>query len=87
MHLCFNKLPARATISSSIIMESFPACFSCSNSFIVLHSSLEFLSENIVEIPELVISGDLGKYIGDISLLLSQTFCLIFCFLFSNHTN
>ena len=41
-----NNLSTIATVSSSIISEFFPACFSCSNK--LLHSSLASEDENIV---------------------------------------
>ena len=39
MHSYSNSLSTIATISSLIMSELFPACFSCSNKFNLLHSS------------------------------------------------
>ena len=43
-----KNLSTIATVSSSIISEIFPASFSCSNKFNLLHSSLGSEDENIV---------------------------------------
>ena len=43
-----KNLSTIATVSSSIISEFFPASFSCSNKFNLLHSSLGLEDENIV---------------------------------------
>ena len=43
-----NNLSTIATVSSSIISEFFPACFSCSNKLNLLHSSLGSEDVNIV---------------------------------------
>ena len=56
MHLFSNNLSTLAiiaTISSLIISELFPACFSCNNNFNLLHNSLGSVDKNIVfETPE-----------------------------------
>ena len=48
-----NNLSNITTISSLIISELFPACFSCNNNFHIPHNSLGSDDRNIVfEIPE-----------------------------------
>ena len=52
MHLYSNNLSTIATISSLIMSELFPACFSCNNHF-NLHDSSGSDDKNIVfETPE-----------------------------------
>ena len=65
MHLFSNNLSTIATISSLIMLELFPACFSCSNNFDVSHSSLGSDGKTFVEIPEATIAGDLSNFISD----------------------
>ena len=48
MHLCSNNLTAIATISSSIILELFPARLPCSNHFNLSQSSLGSDDKNLV---------------------------------------
>ena len=89
-----NNLSFIATISSLIISELFPACFSCSNSFNLLQSSSGSDDKNIVfETPEAEIlkPGDLSNFIRvrsrvdfylqllDQSSFLLQNRTLIFC--------
>ena len=46
-------------ISSLIILELFPACFSCKNKIKLSQSSLGLVDRNIVfETPEAMIAGD-----------------------------
>ena len=53
MHLYSNNLSTIATISSLIISELFPACFSCNKIFNLSHNSLASDDRNIVfETPE-----------------------------------
>ena len=53
MHLYSNNLSTMATISSLIISEIFPACFSCNNNFNLLHNSSRSYDKNILfETPE-----------------------------------
>ena len=70
MHLLFNSLSAIATISSLIILEFFPACFSCSNNFYPSQSSLRLDDKNFVfdslRKPAIVAS-DLSSFIKDLS--------------------
>ena len=48
-----NNLSIIATISSLIMLELFPAYFSCNNNFILFHNSLGSVDRNIVfETPE-----------------------------------
>ena len=48
IHLYSNNLSSIATISSLIISEFFPACFSCNNNFNLLQSSSGSDDKNIV---------------------------------------
>ena len=48
MNLFSNNLSAIAIISSSIILELFPACFCPSNNFNLSQSSLESHYKNLV---------------------------------------
>ena len=77
IHLYSNNLSTIATISSLIISELLPACFSCNNIFNLSQSSLGSDSKNIVEIPEAMTAGDLSNFLGDLSLSLFRPFCLI----------
>ena len=52
MHLYSDNLSNIATISSLILSELFPACFSCSNSFNISQSSSgSDTKNNVSEIP------------------------------------
>ena len=65
-----KNLSTIATISSLIISELFPACFSSNNNFNLSHSSLASDDKNIVlETPEAepINYGDLSNYIGVLS--------------------
>ena len=86
IHLYSKFLLTIAIFSLLIKSELFPACFSCSNNFILLHSSLGSDGKNIVfQIPEAMIAGDLGNLIIDLSRSLLGPFCLISNFIsFSN---
>ena len=64
-----NNLSAIATISSSIILEILPACFSCDNDFNLSHNSLGSDGKIIVEVPEAMIAGDLSNFISVRSLV------------------
>ena len=56
MHLYSKNLSIITTISSLIILELLPACFSCSINFNLSHNSLGSDDENIVfEKPEAII--------------------------------
>ena len=68
MNLYSNNLPVLEIISPSIIMELFPACFSCINNIHI--SSLRFSGKTFVEIPEATIAGDLSNLIRKLSLRL-----------------
>ena len=73
MHLFSNSSSTIATISSLLILELFPACFSCSNNFNRSHNSLGSYGKNIVfEIPEaeIITPGDLSNLISILSLVL-----------------
>ena len=65
MHLCSNSLSILATISPLIMIELFPACFSCNNKFILSDKSLGSDGTNNVEIPEAKIAGGLSNLIRD----------------------
>ena len=77
MHLCSINFAAIAMISSSIIFELLPACFSCSNIFDLLQSSLGSDDKNFVKRPETLIVVELSKFIRNLSLLLFRHFCSI----------
>ena len=67
MHLFPNSLSTIAIISSLFILELLQACFSCSNNFNLLHSSLE--SDDITtvfEAPEVetIRPGYLGEVVS-----------------------
>ena len=70
MHLYCNNLSTIATISSSIIIEFFPACFSRSNKFFLYQNSFGLDDRIIVfETPEAetIKSVDLSNFIGVLS--------------------
>ena len=75
MHLYSNNLSTIGPISSLIILEIFPACFSCSNNFNLSQSSLGSHDKNFVEIPEAMIAGQLSSFVGGLSLILGRPFC------------
>ena len=59
MHLYSNNLSIIATISSLIILELLPACFSCNNYFNLSQSSLGSDDKNnVFETPEAMIAGE-----------------------------
>ena len=81
-HLYSNNLSTIATISSLIISELFPACFSCNNNFYLSQSSLASDDKNIVfETPEAIIAGDFNSLIKDLSRSLLFPFSLILKFI------
>ena len=82
MHLHSNKLSAIATISSSLLLQLFTACFFCQNNFNLSQGLLGSDDKIIVEFPEAIIAGELSNPIGDLSLLYSRPFCLILNFKF-----
>ena len=70
MHLYSNNLSTIAMISSLIISELFPACFSCNNNFNLSHNSSGSDDKNIVfETPEAetIKPGDLFNFIRVLS--------------------
>ena len=70
MHLYSNKLSTLATISSSNMSESFPACISCSNNFNLSQSSSNSDDKNIVfQVleAETIQPGELNNFIGVLS--------------------
>ena len=69
MHLYSDNLSTIANISSLIMSEFFPACFSCSNNFNLLRGSLGSDGKNIGEIPETLIAADLSYFIRVLSLV------------------
>ena len=77
IHLYSNNLSTIAMISSLIILELFPACFSCNNNFNLSQSSLGSEDRNIVfGTPEPIITGDLSHFIRVLSRvdLLAKAF-------------
>ena len=70
MHLYSNNISTIATTSSLIILELFPACFSCNNNFNLSQSSIGSDDQNIVfETPEAetIKPGDLSNFIRVLS--------------------
>ena len=70
MHLYSNNLSIIATISSLIMSELFPACFSSNNNFNLSHNSLASDDRNIVfETPEAetIKPGELSNFISFLS--------------------
>ena len=70
MHLYSNKLSIIAIISSLIISELLPACFSCNNNFNLSHISLASDDRNIVfQTPEAetIKPGELSNFISFLS--------------------
>ena len=70
MPLYSNNLSSIITISSSIILEIFPACYCRNNNFNLLHNSSGSDDKNIVfGTPEAMIVGDLSNFIRVLSLV------------------
>ena len=67
MHLFSNNISTIATISSLIMSEFFPACFSCNNNFNLILNSSESDDKNVVEIPEAILAGDFSNLISVLS--------------------
>ena len=70
MHLYSNYLSTIATISSLIMSESFPACFSCKNNLNLSQSSSGPDDKNVVfETPEAetINPGDLSNFMSVLS--------------------
>ena len=88
MHLYSNNLTTIAAIFSLIMSELFPACFSRSNNFSLSQSSSSFgfFVRNIVEIPEAMMTGDLGNHIRDSFLLLFRPYRSISSFTSSSNS-
>ena len=83
IQLYSNNLSTIATISSLIMLESFPACFSCNNNFILLHNSSGSVHRSFIfEIPDAIRAGDFNNFISDLSLSLFRPFCLMLKFIF-----
>ena len=71
MHLYSSNLSIIATISSLIILELLPACFSCNNNFNLSQSSLGSDDRNIVfQTPEATIAGNSSIFIIEVCLVL-----------------
>ena len=70
MLLYSNNLSAVATISSLIMLEILPICFSCTNNYNLSQSSLGFSSKIVVEVPEAMIAVILSNLVRDMSLVL-----------------
>ena len=70
MHWYFKKLSSITTISSLFILETFPACFSCSNNVNLSRISPLLDGQNVVfEAPE---SGNIK--LGDLGIFISVRF-------------
>ena len=67
MHLYYNNLSTIPTFLSSIILDLVPVYFSCSNNFNLSRSSIGSDGKNIVEIPGVMIAGDLSNLIRNLS--------------------
>ena len=70
MHLYSNNLSIITTISSLVMSELFPACFSCNNNFNPSHNSLGSDDRNIVfQTPEAetIKPGELSNFISFLS--------------------
>ena len=81
IHLYSNSLSTIAKISSLIMSELYPACFSCNNNFTLLHKSSKSDDRIIIfGTPDAIIAGDFNKFISDLSLSLFRPFCLILKF-------
>ena len=82
IHLYSDNLSTIAKISSLIMSELFPACFSYSSNSNLLHYSSGSNDKIIVfEIPEAMIAGNFSKFIIYLSLSLFHPFCLILIFI------
>ena len=78
MHLNSNNLSTIATISSLIISELLPACFSCNNNLDLSQSSLGSEDRIIVfEIPEAKIAGDSSIFITEVCQVLGRPVLLV----------
>ena len=63
-------------ISSLIVSELFPACFSCNINVNLFHNSSGSDDRNIIlEIPDAIRAGDLSNFIIELSLSLFRPFC------------
>ena len=83
MHLYSKNLSTIAVISSTVKLELLPACFSCSNKFILSQNSLGSHDNHLVfhDLRDpATIAGDLINLARDLSLLLSRPVCLILKF-------
>ena len=73
MHLYSNNLSTISTISSLIISELFPACFSCNNNFNLSQSSLGSKDRVIdFENPEAMIAGGSSIFIIEVCPVLGR---------------
>ena len=91
MHLYSNHLSTIAMISSLIMSELFPACFSCNNNFNLSQRSLGSDDRNIVfetHKAETNKPGDLSNFIRVLSRVdfLPTDLCQN-AFLLQNHTS
>ena len=68
MHLYSNELSAIVTVPSSISLELFGVCFSCSITFNLSLISLGSVDKSFVDIPESMIEEELSNLIIDLSL-------------------
>ena len=78
MHLYSNNLSTIQTISSLIMSELLPACFSCNNYLNLSQSSLGSEDRIIVfEKPEANTAGDSSIFIIELCLILGRPMLLV----------
>ena len=78
VHLYSNNLSTIATISSLIIPELLPTCFSCNNNLNLSQSSSGSEDKNFVfETPEAMVAGELSVFIIEVCLILGRTLLLV----------
>ena len=79
IHLYSNNLSTIAFISSLIMLELFPACFSCNNNFNLSQSSSRSNDKNIVFVlpeAETINPSDFSNLIRVLSRVDSLIYCL-----------
>ena len=69
MRFCSNHFPTIATLFLLLMSELFPACFSCSNKFILSQTSSGSDGQTFVEITESMMAGDLSNFLSVLSLI------------------
>ena len=78
IHLYCNNLSTIEMISSLILSELIPACFSCNNKLNLSQSSLRSEDRIIVlDVPEAKIAGELSIFFIDLCLLFGRPVLLV----------